>query len=124
MRLVATAILVLALPLVPTPLVQANDFDECNDLRANKPCHEFELPAAPPGHGKKYYLYAASLRCPVDKPNDAACVGRQNPQSELPGGGGFGLLYEETNTFPGLQRFEITLPDGITKYPADKMILY
>lgn len=124
MRSVAIAALALVLPLVPP--VQADQFDECNSLTSTKNCHEIVLPTSPPsqtGRGTTYYLYAYALRCPVEKPGDSDCVGRQNTEHELPGGGGFGLVYEETNKYPGLQRFGITLPDG-TKYPPDLMIAY
>lgn len=123
MRLVAVLTLVLLMPLVPVGKANHDlPHDECaNSATAPNPCLHVDLPQSPPGHGKKYYAWLAGLRC---QPSDTDCQGRPNQNSfGVPGGGFWGLVYEETNTYPGLQRFAFRLKDN-TLVPPDRMVLY
>lgn len=120
MRIVAVILALVLLPLVaPGALGAAND--ACSNQVAHpKPCVRVDITQA--GQNKTFYLYAAAADC-ATKFQSSDCRGEPNPSTTLPGGGFWGFLYEETNRYPGLQRFPLTLPDGTT-YPADKMVIF
>lgn len=119
MRTVAIALALFLLPLA-TPALAQNQHDECKDLFDRKPCHE--IPVESPVtqvKSTRYYLYLGWTNCPTHMPPD--CMGKPNDNRVLPMTVA-GTLYEETNKYPGLQRFELRL-DQSTVYAPDRMIL-
>lgn len=110
----------LLLAVLPPLAASMSDFQECRGLTASRRCHVAVVPlSAAGGSDRTFYLYLHAATCP---PADADCRATPNPNHTLPGGGSWGLVYEETNGLPGLQRFPYVLPDG--RYPPDTMVVY
>lgn len=127
MRTVAVAIAALSL-LAAFPLVQSAD--ECANPGSASFCRRIDAgrPSTPPGfpsvpdtpYWGTYYLWIAPGRC-LSVSNDCRSVPAQPPVGvEYPGGtaglGIFGVLFEESNGMPGLQR-------SFTTRPGDRMVL-
>ena len=120
MRIVAVILALVLLPL-SIPGALAAPHDACSNQVAHpKPCVRIDVTQA--GQSKTFYVYAAAYEC-ATKFQDSSCRGEGSGGRTLPGGDFWGFVYEETNKYPGLQRYQLVLPDGTT-YPADKMVLY
>lgn len=106
--------------------VAATPYDDCAGGPAGaNPCVTISVPREtpddraipPPAGGLTYYLWAAAAKCAPTF--DGFCSGR--PAGGNPAlGGVVGVLYEETNGGPGLQRFSRFVG---TTLPPDAMIL-
>lgn len=124
MRAVATLFVALILA-GAYPAVAAGD---CyTSTTEGQVCHEFDVvEPVPTPYADHYYLWVSWGDC-TPSPLTANCLGKPAaPGSGVPtpsgavGAGQFGLLYQESNACPGLQRF--TVACGGVK-PADRMIL-
>lgn len=86
------------------PATAAPTFDDCPEVPVpSKPCVRVDTRPTgmtpPDGKPRTYYVYAAVLACAPSF--ESTCAGRPTE-----GGMGFaGLVYEESNGYPGLQRF-------------------
>lgn len=134
MRIVAVAMAVLSLVALYPPTVSADDCANvaapsfCTPINATRPNSPPGVPSLPPTtYWGKYYLWLGVGYCVGATLPSADCrgvpatgpVGVEKPD-QVGGGtvgfGQFGMLYEETNGFPGLQRF-------VTSSPGDRMVL-
>lgn len=120
MRIAALLLAFALLPIV-APQAAANPYDACsNSVTHPKPCLKVEITQL--NQNRAYYVYVAAAGC-ADKMHSTDCRGEPNPNRAIPAGGLWGFAYEETNRYPGLQRFAITHPDGSVT-PPDRMLLF
>lgn len=114
MRPVAVVALLVILAYVPTP-VRADLPDECASAGAGM-C--ITVQSGQPG-GPTFYVYDAALLCaPTFNPH---CTGHPFPTGSKPPVGFAGLVYQETNSQNGLQRFDVY--SGGKLVPGDKPLL-
>ena len=129
MRIVAVALAVLSLVALYPPGVSANDCANpgsgsfCQEINASRPNSPPGVPSLPPTpNWGKYYLWLGAGHCTTGNLNDcrgvpaSPPVGVELPQGGTLGFGQFGMLYEESNGLPGLQRF-------FTSRAGDRMVL-
>lgn len=97
MRLVAATLpLLFLVATLPTPALAATD--EC-DAPA---CQTILVPTPAPVGQKTYYVYSQALTCP---PLNGQCT--KSPPARV-----IGLVWEETNKLPGLQRTKTATQNG------------
>lgn len=118
MRLVAiTLVAIMSLGLLPVQAAPFGSEDECADsLTAPDPCVHVDTtstPGAPTNARKVIYVWLAAAECAPAFASE--CSGR--PAHEPRALGFAGVIYEETNGQPGLQR----LTDQART--ADRMVL-
>lgn len=123
MKTVAVTLVAVALAaLLPhAPAAPMNPHDNCaNAIDAPKPCVRIEKPMGVPSPvNQYYYLWVAAYQCAPQF--EKACVGTEESTGNPPLKR-MGLLYEEQNRYPGLQRMKLVIsPREI--YAPDPIVL-
>jgi hypothetical protein len=118
MRSIAVALAILTLPFT-FPALAADEYDECNDVLANKPCHDLRVDLPVQSASGRYFLWLGWTKCDVTHPD---CAGKPNDDHKLPTNPVVGTLYQDTNGLSGLQRYAVTISPTL-KYPADTLVL-
>lgn len=118
MRSVAVALVLLTLPLT-FPALAEDEYDECKDVLANRPCHDLRVETPVAAANGRYFLWLGWTKCTPTTPD---CAGKPNDSHVLPTSPVVGTLYQDTNGLGGLQRYPVVISQTL-KYPADKLVL-
>lgn len=129
MRFVAIALAALILPLSsPGIAADENPWDECGTLLhsnpsqglSQKPCHGQSVdPVAPGAPSAHYYFYVAAVKCAPEM--KAECTYDRDGEHVAPWSPFLGTIYEESNKYPGLQRYDVVINEK--PYKADRLVL-